>query len=64
MLDTNGKVRPVWKNLLGALSRMSERELHERFARTDRYLRDAGVFYRDYGKGSSERNWPISIFRC
>ncbi|MGQ2917096.1 circularly permuted type 2 ATP-grasp protein [Rhizobium oryzihabitans] len=60
MLDTNGKVRPVWKNLLGALSRMSERELHERFARTDRYLRDAGVFYRDYGKGSSERNWPIS----
>ena len=60
MLDTNGKVRPVWKTLLDALSRMSERELHERFARTDRYLRDAGVFYRDYGKGSSERNWPIS----
>ena len=35
MLDTNGKVRPVWKTLLDALSRMSERELHERFARTD-----------------------------
>lgn len=60
MLDNNGTVRPVWKTLLEALSRMSERELHERFARTDRYLRDAGVFYRDYGKGSSERNWPIS----
>ncbi|WP_416359442.1 circularly permuted type 2 ATP-grasp protein [Agrobacterium pusense] len=60
MLDNNGAVRPVWKTLLEALSRMSERELHERFARTDRYLRDAGVFYRDYGKGSSERNWPIS----
>ena len=61
MVDNTGAVRPVWQNLLGAISRMSEKELHERFARADRYLRDAGVFYRAYGaKGVSERNWPIS----
>jgi uncharacterized circularly permuted ATP-grasp superfamily protein/uncharacterized alpha-E superfamily protein len=61
MLDIDGRIRPVWQPFVNALSRMDERELHERFARTDRYLRDAGVFYRDYGaQGSGERNWPIS----
>ncbi|MBB6483809.1 circularly permuted type 2 ATP-grasp protein [Rhizobium lusitanum] len=61
MVDNTGAVRPVWQNLRSALSRMSEQELTERFARADRYLRDAGVFYRAYGAtGVSERNWPIS----
>ncbi|MGV1751897.1 circularly permuted type 2 ATP-grasp protein [Agrobacterium sp. CG674] len=61
MLDIHGRIRPVWQTFVNALSHMSERELHERFARTDRYLRDAGVFYRDYSaQGNSERNWPIS----
>jgi uncharacterized circularly permuted ATP-grasp superfamily protein len=61
MLDTNGNIRPVWQHMVSALSRMPERELHDRFARTDRYLRDAGVFYRDYGSGANiERSWPIS----
>jgi len=59
MVDNTGAVRPVWQNLLSALSRMSEQELMERFARADRYLRDAGVFYRAYGAtGVSEREWP------
>ena len=58
MVDNTGAVRPVWQNLLSALSRMSEQELMERFARADRYLRDAGVFYRAYGAtGVSEREW-------
>ncbi|MGN7294021.1 circularly permuted type 2 ATP-grasp protein [Rhizobium sp. SAFR-030] len=61
MLDVHGQIRPVWQNLIGALGRMSEAELHERFARADRYLRDAGVFYRAYGsQESGERSWPIS----
>lgn len=61
MLDRNGQIRPVWQQLIGSLSQMSEGELVERFARADRYLRDAGVFYRSYGgQGSAERNWPIS----
>lgn len=61
MLDRDGQIRPVWQNLIDALGRMSEGELHERFARADRYLRDAGVFYRAYGaQGNAERSWPIS----
>ncbi len=39
----------------------TETELRSRFARADRYLRDAGVFYRVYGdRRSAERAWPLS----
>lgn len=61
MLDTHGNVRPVWRHFLSSIGRMDETELSNRFARADRYLRDAGVFYRAYGtKENSERNWPLS----
>ena len=61
MLDTQGNVRPVWQHFLASIGRMDETELANRFARADRYLRDAGVFYRAYGtKENSERNWPLS----
>ncbi|OJF96629.1 circularly permuted type 2 ATP-grasp protein [Pararhizobium antarcticum] len=61
MLDTHGNVRPVWQHLLATIGRMDETELANRFARADRYLRDAGVFYRAYGaKDSTERSWPLS----
>ena len=61
MLDTQGNVRPVWQHLLATIGKMDETELANRFARADRYLRDAGVFYRAYGaKDSSERSWPLS----
>ncbi len=61
MLDQEGNVRPVWQRLLATLGRLDETELANRFARADRYLRDAGVFYRVYGaKESSERSWPLS----
>nr|WP_245294822.1 circularly permuted type 2 ATP-grasp protein [Xaviernesmea rhizosphaerae] len=61
MMDTTGAVRPVWRPLLAALGRMDEAELANRFARADRYLRDAGVFYRAYGSTeNSERAWPLS----
>ncbi len=60
MLDPNGNVRSVWQRLLSTLGRMDETELANRFARADRYLRDAGVFYRAYGKENTERSWPLS----
>ncbi|MCA1491984.1 circularly permuted type 2 ATP-grasp protein [Ensifer sp. NBAIM29] len=60
MVDPNGNVRPVWQRLLSTLGRMDETELANRFARADRYLRDAGVFYRAYGKENTERSWPLS----
>jgi uncharacterized circularly permuted ATP-grasp superfamily protein/uncharacterized alpha-E superfamily protein len=61
MVDTNGAIRPVWQRFFAHLSGMPEKELTERFTRADRYLRDAGVFYRAYGStGSAERAWPLS----
>lgn len=61
MVDNNGAIRPVWQRFLSHLNLMPEKDLTERFARADRYLRDAGVFYRAYGaKGSGERAWPLS----
>jgi uncharacterized circularly permuted ATP-grasp superfamily protein/uncharacterized alpha-E superfamily protein len=61
MVDTHGEVRPVWRHFLKALDHMDETDLAGRFARADRYLRDAGVFYRAYGKeAGTERAWPLS----
>lgn len=61
MVDTHGAVRPVWRHFLSALGRMDETELSGRFARADRYLRDAGVFYRAYRKeAGTDRAWPLS----
>ncbi|MBP1848950.1 circularly permuted type 2 ATP-grasp protein [Rhizobium halophytocola] len=61
MLDAEGRIRPVWQKFVAAIDAMSEQELHERFSRADRYLRDAGVFYRAYDASeSSERPWPFS----
>ncbi|QRM44192.1 circularly permuted type 2 ATP-grasp protein [Rhizobium sp. BG4] len=61
MVDNNGAIRPVWQRFLSAFGRVPKPELAERFARADRYLRDAGVFYRAYGnKGTGERSWPLS----
>lgn len=61
MLDRDGNIRPVWRRFVDHFSKMKAEEISERFARTDRYLRDAGVFYRDYSADqNSERNWPIS----
>ncbi|MBB3977411.1 putative circularly permuted ATP-grasp superfamily protein/putative alpha-E superfamily protein [Rhizobium azooxidifex] len=61
MVSPDGSIRPAWQKLLSALGRMDETELANRFARADRYLRDAGVFYRAYGKDAGgERAWPLS----
>ncbi len=61
MVDPSGNIRPVWRSFVAAIDAMPDHELHERFARADRYLRDAGVFYRAYGAtGSSDRAWPFS----
>jgi len=61
MLDTDGRVRPVWRHFVGRLAEMDEAEREARFDRADRYLRDAGVFYRVYGGAqNAERAWPLS----
>lgn len=61
LLDPQGRVRPVWQGFLTHILKASPEELSRRVARGSQYLRDSGVFYRQYGSGQSiERPWPLS----
>ncbi|MCE6958932.1 circularly permuted type 2 ATP-grasp protein [Cereibacter sphaeroides] len=61
LLDAAGEIRPVWRNFIRHVAGLAPDELHRRFARGDQYLRDAGVFFRQYSaEGSDERAWPLS----
>ncbi len=61
LMDPAGGVRPVWRQFVDHLSGLSPDDVAARFARGDQYLRDAGVFYRQYGTSdSTERDWPLS----
>ncbi|MCU0818130.1 MAG: circularly permuted type 2 ATP-grasp protein [Beijerinckiaceae bacterium] len=61
LLDANGTIRPVWQPFMDYLGAMTPEELQHRTARGDHYLRDAGVYYRQYNAGvSSELEWPLS----
>lgn len=61
LLDRKGRIRPVWREFVHDFARLSRDEVARRFARGDQYLRDAGVFYRQYGAtGSTEREWPLA----
>ncbi len=64
MIDPQGKVRPVWQHLLGYLGRQDEQSIADRFATADRYLSDAGVFYRAMaGRGHRNATGRCRIFR-
>ena len=61
LVDPSGAVRPVWKQFIDHFLRLTDEDIAQRFARGDQYLRDAGVFYRQYGTAdSTERDWPLS----
>lgn len=62
LMAPDGTVRPAWRAFIDAISAMTPAELDMRKARGDQYLRDAGVFYRQYGgpDSSAERDWPLS----
>ena len=61
LIGADGRIRPVWNELIQAIAAMPEEELTARMARGDQYLRDAGVFYRHYGpQDTTERDWPLS----
>jgi uncharacterized circularly permuted ATP-grasp superfamily protein/uncharacterized alpha-E superfamily protein len=61
LLDAEGRVRPVWRPFVEHLARVAPDDLARRFARGDQYLRDAGVYFRQYGDaGPSERAWPLA----
>lgn len=59
--DRSGRVRPAWQGFINGFSGDTAEHAEARFRRADQYLRDAGVFYRAYGKdGSLEREWPLA----
>ena len=61
LMDTGGAIRPVWQRLVDHLAGLDAEAIHMRFSRGDQYLRDAGVFYRQYGgEDTTERDWPLS----
>lgn len=61
MIGADGQIRPVWRPFLNRFARLSQEEIARRFARGDRYLQDAGVFFRQYREeGPTERDWPLS----
>ena len=60
LVDAAGNVRPVWQPFIDYLSKMKPEELARRIDQGDQYLRDAGVFFRQYGEESTERAWPLS----
>lgn len=61
LVDLSGAVRPVWRNFIDHFLRLKPAEIASRFDRGDQYLRDAGVFFRQYGSTeSAERDWPLS----
>ncbi len=61
LFGADGKMRPVWHELIGSLARMGSDDLSGRMDRANAYLRDSGVFYRQYDDSQSyERDWPLS----
>jgi uncharacterized circularly permuted ATP-grasp superfamily protein/uncharacterized alpha-E superfamily protein len=61
LLDGAGAVRPVWRPFIRHFAAISPEERSRRFARGEQYLRDAGVYFRQYGaEGSTERAWPLA----
>ena len=61
MMDAAGQLRPGWEGFLRQLAKMAPGKQAAAFARGDRYLRDAGVYYRHYAEtGGDERDWPLS----
>lgn len=61
LLDFSGQMRPGWSRLIDHLASRTPEELERQFARGANYLRDAGVYFRQYGQGDMGlRDWPLS----
>ena len=61
LFGTTGEMRPVWQPFVDAFSRLTPAQVAGRFERGNQYLRDAGVYFRQYSNQPlSEREWPLS----
>ena len=57
LVDPTGRMRPVWDGVLHHLASRNPAELVADFARGTQYLRESGVFFRQFGGES--RDWPL-----
>ncbi|MCA3563620.1 MAG: circularly permuted type 2 ATP-grasp protein [Methylocystis sp.] len=61
LMDAAGTVRPVWRRFMEHIAGQTPEQLRHQIARANHYLRDAGVYYRQYDAGvSAELEWPLS----
>lgn len=61
LFDGEGRMRPVWAPFIAHMSGLKTAEVAARFSRGEQYLRDAGVYFRQYSAGpTQEREWPLS----
>lgn len=61
LFGSDGQMRPVWARFVDRFARLGPAEIAARFERGNQYLRDAGVFFRQYsGDPLAERDWPLS----
>ncbi|MEQ8305368.1 MAG: circularly permuted type 2 ATP-grasp protein [Hoeflea sp.] len=60
LLGTGSAIKPAWKGLIDYLEGLAPEERERGFSRGAQYLRDAGVFVRNYGEEASPRDWPLS----
>ena len=61
LLDWRGDIKPLWRTLIRRMADMPPEEMTARAARADQYLRDTGMYHRQYGaEGGAERDWPLS----
>ncbi len=58
MIDPTGRMRPVWGGLLTHLATRGPAALATDFDRGAQYLRESGVFFRQYGQ--DDRDWPLT----
>ena len=61
LFDANGVMRGVWAPFVSQLAGLADSDIEDRFKRGENYLRDAGVFFRQYTRDAQqERDWPLS----
>ena len=61
LFHADGQMRPVWRRFVERFAKLSPTEIATRFERGNNYLRDAGVYFRQYSnEPGAERDWPLS----
>ena len=59
LIGEDGRPRPAWERLAGALGPMSPADLARGFGSAERHIREAGISYRVHGE-AADRSWPVA----